>query len=226
MANYLAVFLVTLGFKNILELLVILYLVGVLANGVSIFTNDTVGRRTGLLGGAIVQAICMFAVGGLTIHGTSDLTKGTRSAITAMLVIWFFTFQLTWGVIVWVISGEIPTSQVREKTVTISAFGSFGVGLPITFCNPFVQSQIGSNVIFIYAGFSMLAVFFVYFVIPETKNRSLEELDEIFNEKVPARKFRNYVCSGISAQIREVDATGRHESEKNAALPSVEQIEL
>lgn len=150
-----------------------------------------------------------------------------------MLILWFFTFQLTWGPLAWVVSGEIPTSQVREKTVTISAFGSFGVGLPINFCNPFVQSQIGSNVIFIYGGFSILTIAFVYFVVPETKNRSLEELDEMFNEKVPTRKFRNYVCSGISAEIKEVDATGRreskagrHEYKKNTVLASDQHIEL
>jgi len=37
---------------------------------------------------------------------------------------------------------------------------------------------------------------FVFFFVPETKDRTLEELDEMFAAKVPARKFSSYVCAG------------------------------
>jgi len=34
-----------------------------------------------------------------------------------------------------------------------------------------------------------------WFFLPETKDRTLEELDELFEARVPARKFRGYVCT-------------------------------
>jgi hypothetical protein len=37
-------------------------------------------------------------------------------------------------------------------------------------------------------------VAFVFFFVPETKDRTLEELDEIFAMKVPPRKFSSYKC--------------------------------
>lgn len=36
----------------------------------------------------------------------------------------------------------------------------------------------------------------VYFYLPEIKNRTLEEIDEMFEARLPARKFRKYVCTG------------------------------
>jgi MFS transporter, SP family, sugar:H+ symporter len=35
---------------------------------------------------------------------------------------------------------------------------------------------------------------FVFFFVPETKDRTLEEIDEMFEARVPARKFKGYVC--------------------------------
>jgi hypothetical protein len=38
-------------------------------------------------------------------------------------------------------------------------------------------------------------VVFVWFFLPETKDRTLEEIDEMFHARVPARKFKSYVCA-------------------------------
>lgn len=46
---------------------------------------------------------------------------------------------------------------------------------------------------------------FVYFFLPETKDRSLEELDEMFQHKVPTRQFRKYMCTGLGVQIRNLE---------------------
>jgi SP family sugar:H+ symporter-like MFS transporter len=56
----------------------------------------------------------------------------------------------------------------------------------------------------------------VYFYLPEIKNRTLEEIDEMFEARLPARKFRKYVCTGrfngISAGVGEKEE--RRDSEK------------
>jgi SP family sugar:H+ symporter-like MFS transporter len=41
-----------------------------------------------------------------------------------------------------------------------------------------------------------LTAVWVYFYLPEIKNRTLEEIDEMFEARLPARKFRKYVCVG------------------------------
>ncbi|KAH8427001.1 uncharacterized protein LDX57_004722 [Aspergillus melleus] len=83
--------------------------------------------------------------------------------------------------------------------------GSFLTSVPINFVNPYVQSAIGGRVTFIYGAFSAVSLFFVWLCVPETSRRSLEELDEMFQEKVPTWKFDKYVCSGIGAEIAKLD---------------------
>lgn len=45
----------------------------------------------------------------------------------------------------------------------------------------------------------MIAAAFVWFCLPEVKGRTLEEIDEMFEKRLPARKFRTYVCTGRAA---------------------------
>lgn len=51
----------------------------------------------------------------------------------------------------------------------------------------------------------MAAMVFMFFLPPETKDRSLKKLDEMFQQKVPTRKFKDYVCTGLGAQIRQLE---------------------
>jgi hypothetical protein len=48
---------------------------------------------------------------------------------------------------------------------------------------------------YIWAGSNFICVLFFFFFMPEMKGRSLEELDEIFEAKVPAMKFKQYECN-------------------------------
>lgn len=53
----------------------------------------------------------------------------------------------------------------------------------------------------LYGSISILAIAFVYFVIPEMKGRSLEESDELFHSRTPAYKSSNIVATGVGAEI-------------------------
>lgn len=47
---------------------------------------------------------------------------------------------------------------------------------------------------FIYSPFSVLAAVFVYFFVPELRQRSLEQIDDMLNEILPTRAFSLYIC--------------------------------
>lgn len=57
----------------------------------------------------------------------------------------------------------------------------------------------------------------VYFYLPEIKNRTLEEIDEMFDARLPARKFRKYVCVGHVVPDGE-DNSKRSMSEKDEVV--------
>ena len=56
---------------------------------------------------------------------------------------------------------------------------------------------------YIWFGSNMILAIFVWFFLPETKDRTLEEIHEMFEAKVPARKFKHYVCTTTESYAAE-----------------------
>lgn len=106
-------------------------------------------------------------------------------------------------------TAEVPTLQLREKTITVATFSGFCVSILITFVSPFMQDadygNLGARIGFVWGGFSVVAALWTFFYLPETGSRSLEELDELFLAGVSVWKFRKYQTSGFGAQQAEVE---------------------
>lgn len=72
-----------------------------------------------------------------------------------------------------------------------------------------------------------ITVIWIYFFLPEIKNRTLEEIDEMFEAKLPARKFRKYVCVGrhvTDEKFSNEDGVEYRENEKNTGATTVERV--
>ncbi|GAB1202662.1 hypothetical protein APSETT445_001283 [Aspergillus pseudonomiae] len=169
---------------------------------ITFFSFDKIGRRYSLCIGAILLGGTMFGTGiaiaaGDTSHGSSP----AATASIALLILWYCMYGFTWGPGCWVVAGEVGTGQLRERTLFLASMGSFLTSVPINFVNPYVQARLGGSVTFIYGGFSMVALIWVFLTVPETRGRSLEELDDMFQADVPTRQFKKYQCSGIGAHI-------------------------
>ncbi|PLB48749.1 sugar transporter [Aspergillus steynii IBT 23096] len=204
-ANYQAVFLQRIGFRQVLLMSVVVYVIGIAGNLAGVIVADRLGRRRVLLISAALLAACMLSIGGLTNDGTPREYR-TQVAAVALLMLWFFTFQATWGPLAWVLTAEIPpASWVRETMVALAGLAAYGTGLVIVFVNPYTQAEIEGSVAFIYGGLSVAATGFVWFVVPEMKRRSLEEIDEMFAEKVPSREFRGYCCKAGTLQDERIE---------------------
>ncbi|OJZ81401.1 hypothetical protein ASPFODRAFT_703877 [Aspergillus luchuensis CBS 106.47] len=201
-----AVFLEQVGFRQVLLMSVIVYIIGIIGNLTGMFMADRLGRRNVLLPASGLLGACMLTIGGLTTPSTAS--SSLSIAVVVMLMLWFFTFQSTWGPLAWAITAEIPPTgtAVREKMVTLAGSSAYGTGLVIVFVNPYTQAAIGGKVAFIYGALSVIAAAFVWMFVPETKRRSLEEIDEMFMARVPAREFKTYQChSGASGLDKAVD---------------------
>ncbi|GMF78951.1 unnamed protein product [Aspergillus oryzae] len=169
---------------------------------ITFFSFDKIGRRYSLCIGAILLGGTMFGTG--IAIATGDTSSGSSPAATAsiaLLILWYCMYGFTWGPGCWVVAGEVGTGQLRERTLFLASMGSFLTSVPINFVNPYVQARLGGSVTFIYGGFSVVALVWVFLMVPETRGRSLEELDDMFQAEVPTRRFKKYECSGIGAHI-------------------------
>lgn len=180
---------------------------------VAFWAADGVGRRPIMMISAGLMWGSMWVSAGLSRWWPGALTGAVSNGSLAVLLLWSICNTGGWGSCVWITTSEVATTQLREKTVSIATMFSFTMVLLVSFINPFVQylpGNLGSGVGFVYGSFSLIAIAFVYFVLPELRGRGLEELDELFQSRVPARKFRHYTthtAGAKTADFRKAEST-------------------
>ncbi|KAJ6091478.1 hypothetical protein N7467_003447 [Penicillium canescens] len=143
---------------------------------------DQIGRKKILIAGAIGMASCHFIVAG--IIGAYQHTFDTHKAAgwVAIVFVWIFVinFAYSWGPVAWIVTSEVFPLSMRAKGVSLGGssnwLNNFAVG---TATSPFLEkSNFGA---FIFFGcITSIAVAYVIFLVPETKGRTLEEMDELF----------------------------------------------
>jgi MFS transporter, SP family, sugar:H+ symporter len=157
--------------------------VNVLFTFVAIALVDKVGRKPLLLIGALGQAVMLgilaliFGTATVTADGSLmlDGNMGLFALISANGYIAFFAF--TWGPIMWVMLGEMFPNQFRGAALAVAGLIHWGSNFTITMTFPILLASIGLGFSYgIYAGFGVIAYFFVRRFIKETKGRTLEDM--------------------------------------------------
>lgn len=149
---------------------------------------DKWGRKPTLISGAIVMGLCHFIVAGI-IGQFRDVwlanQGGGRSAGWAAVVfIWIFAigFGYSWGPTAWVVVAEVFPLGLRAKGVSIGASSNWLNNFAVAISTPdFVEAAPYGAYIFL-GLMCIIAAVWVSFFVPETKNRTLEELDELFGD--------------------------------------------
>ncbi|TFK45702.1 hexose transporter [Heliocybe sulcata] len=177
---------------------------------------DRVGRRPLLLWGSVGMTICHIIVAVLVgmYTGRWETNQDKGWVGVAFILVYMIVFGLTWGPVPWAMPAEIFPSSLRAKGVAISVvsnwFNNFVIGL-IT--PPLVQDT-GKGAFIFFAVFSALSWVFVYFFVPETRRKTLEEMDAVFGDHTGAAEQARR--EAITKRIREtrVDDIDYEEKEK------------
>ncbi|WP_285845025.1 sugar porter family MFS transporter [Oceanobacillus profundus] len=156
---------------------VLVGLIGVVVSFIAMRYVDTYGRKFLLLIGSAGCAICLLAVATLFLSGIYGIS--TLIFILAFVAI----FQMTWGPVTWVMLAEIFPNKIRGQAISIAVTLHWGANLAASSTFPPLNEAFGAGSFFIYGTISILAFFFVWKFVPETKNKSLEELENIWIKK-------------------------------------------
>lgn len=176
----------------------------------------------------VFMGVLMFVVAGLGAY--TNVSGGpTAQGCVAAILIYQAIAGGCWGSCTWITTSEAAAASVRERTIMTATFVSFCMVLLITYVNPYVQDAgyggLGAKVGFVYGGCSFLALIWTFFFLPELKGRSLEELDEMFEARVPTRKFGKYVCTGVGADITRLQDGKPTEKQEGFAGEEAEKVE-
>lgn len=174
----------------------IIGVMNILAVTVALLYADRLGRRPLLLIGAIGTTLSLAVLAGANLLLPEPDGMGPVGIITlSAMAIYVFLFQASWGAIVWVMLGEIFPLGIRALAMGVATTALwFGNGIVSLFFSPILEAV---GVGYLYVGFAvicLLAYIFTWAKIPETKGRSLEQIEERFRtgtiptvRKSPAR---------------------------------------
>jgi len=176
-------------------------LVNVCSTPLSFYGMEKFGRRTLLLFGALGMLICQFLVAiiGVTqgFNNSTTLADGTTrannisavNAQIAFIAIFIFFFATTWGPGAWVLIGEVFPLPIRSRGVALSTASNWLWNTIIAVITPYMvgtdQGNLKSSVFFIWGGLCTIAFVYTYFLVPETKGLSLEQVDQMMAETTP-----------------------------------------
>jgi len=134
---------------------------------------DKIGRRVLMLIGSVGLIGSLFLV---AVTFSSGQFSGFAIPFYMMVFIAFFAFSQ--GAVIWVFISEIFPNQVRAKGQTLGSSTHWIMAALIAFCFPYLAEKLGGAVTFYFFGSMMvLQLFFVWRYMPETKGKSLEQIE-------------------------------------------------
>ena len=157
-------------------------LFSVLGVTVGILLINRLPRRFMLLGGFTLTSSFHLLIGLSAVF----LPDGTFKAyaILVFIVLFVFSMQGTLGPLVWLMLAEIFPLKIRSFAMGICVFALWLANAAVAQFFPSVVSGLGiSSTFFLFAGLGVLALLFIYFFVPETRNKTLEDLETEFRAK-------------------------------------------
>jgi len=152
---------------------VIMGLVNVIFTVVAIFTVDKWGRKPLLIVGSAGMAIGMFAISALAFMKIIGI--GTL----VFIIIYTASFMMSWGPITWVLISEIFPNKIRGKAVAIAVAAQWAANYFISSTYPAMMEFSGGFTYGFYGLMSIISLIFVWKMVPETKGKTLEEIEDL-----------------------------------------------
>jgi sugar porter (SP) family MFS transporter len=148
---------------------------------------DRRGRKPILLAGLVGMSVSLFAVGIAAL--TLPVNSGALFVIAAAaFVVFTNTFSATWGPVLWVMLAEIFPLAIRGAAMAIATLFNWLAAFVVSLTFPSFAALAGTGVAFIvYAAVGVALFPIVWWMVPETKERSLESLEAAFRESTGIR---------------------------------------
>jgi SP family xylose:H+ symportor-like MFS transporter len=151
---------------------------------VAILTVDKFGRKPLMILGAVAMAISMFALGLTFFMGKMGILS------LVFMLTYVAAFAMSWGPVTWVLLSEIFPNSIKGA-MSIAVASQWVANLIVSWTFPMMNESTVLTRLFnhgfsywIYGVMGLVAAWFVFKLVPETKGRTLEDIETIWKKKV------------------------------------------
>ena len=139
---------------------------------------DKLGRRPLLIGGMIMVVVTLVLAGILFSSGNPD---GKLIVVVLGAYIAFIAFSIC--AVIWVLTPEVFPNHVRGRAMSVATFSNWLTNALAAYLFPWYVATYGMHIgFFTFAGICIIATVFFWKFVPETKGKSLEQIELMFRK--------------------------------------------
>ena len=166
-----------------LLLTIIVGIVNFLFTIIAVRTVDKFGRKPLMMIGALGMGIAMLSLGFVFFSGA------TGYLALACMIVYVASFAMSWGPVTWVLLSEIFPNKIRGRAMAIAVAAQWvsnylvSLTFPMMDDNSYLTEQFNHGFAYwVYGIMSLLAMWFVWKYVPETKGKTLEEMEGLWEK--------------------------------------------
>ena len=149
----------------------------------AILTVDKFGRKPLMIIGALGMAISMFAL------GTTFFSESVGIAALVFMLVYVASFAMSWGPVTWVLLSEIFPNKIRGRAMAVAVAAQWisnylvSWTFPMMDKNTYLLEKFNHGFAYwIYGVMGVLAMLLVWRFVPETKGKTLEEMESLWKK--------------------------------------------
>ncbi|ORY53992.1 hexose transport-related protein [Leucosporidium creatinivorum] len=148
----------------------------------AIMVIDKIGRKPLLLIGSAWMGICLVLVAALVGSFEDDWKSNQNAAWACVVFIWLYVggFGASWGPVSWTVISEIFPLSTRAHGTSLGASANWITNFVVSILVPIMLDSITYGTYIFFLAFLILGALWCIFLLPETRGKSLEEMDNVF----------------------------------------------
>lgn len=161
------------GVSDVLMNIVVTGVTNVIFTVLAMFLVDKWGRKALLLMGSVGLSVIYLLMGGAYFFHISGI------ALLIIVVLAIACYAMTLAPVMWIVVSEIFPNKIRGVAMSVATFALWAACSTLTYTFPILNSNLGAaGTFWVYGAICVAGGLFVWKKVPETKGKSLEELEK------------------------------------------------
>lgn len=169
---------------------IVQFCLGIVGTICSWLASGRIGRWTILAAGLAFQMVTLFVIGALGFSSSSKASYGVGGLLLALS----FFYNAGIGAVVYCIVAEIPSAELRTQTIVLARNSYNLMAIFNSILTPYMLNEDdwnwGAKTGLYWGACTAVTLLWVVIDLPETSGRTFSEINELFAQHVPARKFK------------------------------------